>query len=100
VSNVCLTVGGGWLDAGVVRTRAAAHCGQGWAAQIDPIKPKLKPPGTKRLKLEYDGLLSNSAFKFNLRRYTKAFAAASRINITVRSFKPDSEAVTGVKSTR
>ena len=30
----------------------------------------------------------------------KAFAAASRINITVRAFNPDSEAVTGVKSTR
>ena len=36
------------------------------------MKPKLKPPGTKRLKLEYDGLLSNFAFKFNLRRYTMA----------------------------
>ena len=35
------------------------------------LKPKLKPPGTKRLKLEYDGLLSNFGFKFNLRRYTK-----------------------------
>ena len=33
------------------------------------MKPKLKPPGTKRLKLEYDGLLSNLGFKFNLRRY-------------------------------
>jgi hypothetical protein len=37
--------------------------------QLDPIKPKLKPPGTKRLKLEYDGLLSNFAFNCNLRRY-------------------------------
>jgi len=33
------------------------------------MKPQLKPPGTKRLKLEYDGLLSNFGFKFNLRRY-------------------------------
>ena len=39
--------------------------------QLDPIKPTLKPPGTKRLKLQYDGPLSNSAFKFNLRRYRK-----------------------------
>jgi hypothetical protein len=39
--------------------------------QLDPIKPKLKPPRTIRLKLEYDGLLSNSDFKFNLRRYIK-----------------------------
>ena len=37
--------------------------------QVDPIKPKLKPPGTKRLKLKYDILLSTSAFKFNLRRF-------------------------------
>jgi len=33
------------------------------------MKPKLKPPGTKRLKLTYDKLLSNVAFKSNLRRY-------------------------------
>ena len=30
----------------------------------------LKLPGTKRLKLEHDGLLSNVGIKFNLRRYT------------------------------
>jgi len=39
--------------------------------QVDPIKPKLKPPATKRLKLKYDILLSNHGFKFNLRRYIK-----------------------------
>ena len=39
--------------------------------QVDPIKPMLKAPGTERLKLEYDELLSTFAFKFNLRRYTK-----------------------------
>ena len=39
--------------------------------QVDPIKPKLKAPGTKRLKLKYDKLLSSSAFKFNLHRYIK-----------------------------
>jgi len=41
--------------------------------QVDPIKPQLKPPGTKCLKVKCDALLSNSAFKFNLRRYTKEF---------------------------
>ena len=40
--------------------------------QVDPIKPKLKAPGTKRVKLNCDVLLSTSAFKFKLRRYTKA----------------------------
>ena len=39
--------------------------------QVDPIKPTLNAPGTKRLKLKYDEPLSNVAFKFNLRRYSK-----------------------------
>jgi len=34
------------------------------------MKPKLKLPGNKRLKLRYDEPLSNVAFKINLRRYT------------------------------
>jgi hypothetical protein len=38
--------------------------------QVDPVKPKLKLPGTKRLKLKCNILLSTSALKFNLRRYT------------------------------
>jgi len=37
--------------------------------QVDPLKPKLKPSGTKRLKLYCDMLLSTCAFNFNLRRY-------------------------------
>jgi len=43
--------------------------------QVDPTKPMLKAPGTKRLKLNYDNCFQfcfNSAFKFNLRRYNKA----------------------------
>jgi hypothetical protein len=32
----------------------------------------LKPPGSKRLKLDYDELLSNFGFNFNLRRYIVA----------------------------
>jgi hypothetical protein len=50
------------------RTRALR---QGQAVQLDRIKPKLKPPETQRLKLKYVKLLSDFAFKFNLRRYTK-----------------------------
>ena len=38
--------------------------------QVDPIKPTLKAPGSKLLKLKYDELLSSFAFNFNLRRYT------------------------------
>jgi len=36
------------------------------------MKPKLKPPRTKRLNLKHDGLLSNFGFKFNLRCYNQA----------------------------
>jgi len=36
------------------------------------MKPKLKAPGTKRLNLKCDKLLSIFAFKFHLRRYTMA----------------------------
>jgi len=43
----------------------------GKAVQVDPMKPPLKAPGTKRLKLRCDKLLSDFAFKFNLRRYTQ-----------------------------
>ena len=50
----------------------------GRAVQVDPIKPKLKPPGTKRLKLEYDGQLSNFGFKFNLRRYNLVVCSLRR----------------------
>jgi len=37
--------------------------------QVDPIKPTLKAPAPKRLKLNCDKLLPTSAFKFNLRRF-------------------------------
>ena len=37
--------------------------------QVDPIRPTLKPPGTKRLHLRHEKLLSSFAFNVNLRRY-------------------------------
>ena len=46
----------------------------GLAVQVDPVKlklkPMLKPPGTERLKVKCGILLSNYAFKFDLRRYS------------------------------
>ena len=51
--------------------------GHGKAVQIDPMKPSLKAHGTKRLQLKFDILLSNFAFKFNLRRYTTDAAAGT-----------------------
>ena len=35
------------------------------------MKTVLKAPGTRRLKLNYDGLVSSFAFNFDLRRYCK-----------------------------
>jgi hypothetical protein len=41
------------------------------------MKTKLKPPGTKLLKLEYDTLVSTYAFNFKLWHYTVASLAAA-----------------------
>ena len=41
---------------------------------VDPIKPTLKAPVSKTSKLKCDELLSNVAFKFNLRRCTSVAA--------------------------
>jgi hypothetical protein len=38
--------------------------------RLNQRKPVLKAPGTKRLKPKCDKLVSNVAFKFDLRRYT------------------------------
>ena len=45
--------------------------------QVDPVKPALKAPGIKRLKLEFDEPLSNFAFKFNLRCFSWGVTTAT-----------------------
>ena len=60
-SNICQAV----LD-------GADHFVLGKAVQVEPMQPMLKPPEIKRLKLEYDKLLSTFAFDVNLRRYSWA----------------------------
>ena len=50
--------------------RAVRWLLHGKAVQVDPMKPTFKAPGSNRLKLNYDQLLSNFAFSFNLRRYS------------------------------
>jgi hypothetical protein len=47
--------------------------------QVDPIKPTLKAPGTKRLKLDHDEPLSNFAFKINLRHYKERARVAVEV---------------------
>jgi hypothetical protein len=51
----------------------------GEAVQVDPIKPKFKPPGTERLKLGYDKPLPNVAFSFNLRLYTTVISEGTPV---------------------
>ena len=46
--------------------------------QVDPIKPTLKPPGTKRFKLKYDVPLSFFAFKCNSCRYNQVAMTKAR----------------------
>ena len=46
---------------------------QGRAVPVDPMKPTLKAHGSKRLKVEHEKLVSNFAFYFNLRHFTKRF---------------------------
>ena len=64
--------------------------------QVDPLKPKLKPPGTKLLKLEYDGRLSNFGFRFSLRRYNttgdKVRAAGKVGRCSLTALKPELKA--------
>ena len=66
--------------------------GNGRAVHVGPMKPTLKEPGTKRLKLNYDVPLSTFAFKFNLRRYTTAGSprrhVASRLPRRLRRRRP------------
>ena len=54
------------LDGGVRAPRRVRH---GRPVQVYPIKPTLRAPETKCLKLRYGELLSSFAFKFNLRCY-------------------------------
>ena len=61
------------------------------AVQVDPIKPTLKAPGIRRLKLIRDEPLSNRAFQFKLRRYNvsirgnfdNAFDAATAMTVLI-----------------
>ena len=55
--------------------------------QVDPIKPTLKAPGSKRLKLEHEKLLSSFAVNFNLRRYTEELRTIIGRAVQVDSIK-------------
>ena len=48
--------------------------------QVDPIKPTLKPPGTKLLKLKHEKLVSSFGNNFHLRRYIVVIRALVQQN--------------------
>ena len=68
---------------------------RGRAVQIDPMKPTLKAPGTKRLKLQYDEPPSNFAFKFISRRYTGGAWGGAGAGMDDRSGSPADEHESG-----
>ena len=53
------------------------------------MKPKLKPPGTERLKLKCDVLLINGAFKFNLRRFILAHVLPAALHALRRAHEDE-----------
>jgi len=55
---------GAGLHGGQLRSERGGP--QGKPVQVDPMKPKLKPPGTERLKAKCDVLLSISGFQIQL----------------------------------
>jgi len=61
------TVDAAPLLVGILTTLRQFH---GRAVHVDPMKPTLKAPGTRRLKVKHDEPLSTFAFSFNLRRCT------------------------------
>jgi len=72
--------GGGGGGGGARGCDGGARGAHGRAVQLDPIKPKLKAPRFKRLKLRYDYLLLSFAYKFNLRRYNMGAARAKQVS--------------------
>ena len=47
----------------------------GQVVHVEPMKSKVKAPGTKRLKLKYDNPRASFAFKSNSRRYSTVCAS-------------------------
>ena len=63
--------------------------------QVDPVKPMLKAPGIKLLKLRYDETLSNFAFNIDLRRYTTAAVFNGTEQLEAHTYTLQAGAYTG-----
>jgi hypothetical protein len=81
----CKPLGGGGQRGDAARADRVRSGPQrrGRAVQVDPIKPTLKAPGTKRLNLTYSKLLSSLAFKFKLRRYAADRNGSTALHLAV-----------------
>ena len=66
----------------LVRGQPAHYHGS--VVQVDPMKPVLKAPGCKYLKLKHDKRLSSFGFKFNLRRYTMGIISGMLIQNSLK----------------
>jgi hypothetical protein len=73
--------------------------GKGRALQFDPMKRALTALGAKRSNLNHDKLHSHFAFNLNLRRYTKAAAAATDVIAIVTGIAIGIATVTGTTVT-
>ena len=71
------TVAGRGQHAQPRHARVRLRVAPGRPVHVDPMKLMLKAPGTKRLRVKYDKLLSRFAFKFNLCRYNLEPAAGA-----------------------
>ena len=65
----------------------------GRAVKLYPIKPTLKAPGIKHLKLTYDKPLSKFALKFNLRCYSPVPVDKSVVGLMAKDTEPVIEQV-------
>jgi len=86
----------GWNDVRRVRCGKAAErlmrvrlLVRRW--KVEPMKSKLKAPGTKRLKLNYDNMFTSFAFNSNLGRYL--LAAMEGVGLAYREMGDDPAAV-------
>ena len=78
--------GGGQGVPGGGRGRELPH---GRVVQVDSIKPTLKAPGTKRLKLFFDERPSEIAFKFNVRHCRMEATGATPLIMAALKGKAD-----------
>jgi len=53
------------------------------------MKPKLKAPGSKQMKLVREKLLSIFGFNFNLRRYTKGVSIELSFGFRLETYPPE-----------